>query len=98
MQRNRFLFIWWKNYFLECLLECKNLEKLSDISLFTQESNTLLVSILENIISENNLHIVEGDRFNKKYQNKINLNEEEIIDPYTLSKITYHELGIYKLH
>jgi len=85
-------------YFLECLLECKNLEKLSDISLFTQESNTLLVSTIENIISENNLYIEEGEGLKKKYQNRINLNEEEIIDPYTLSKITYHELGIYKLH
>lgn len=30
----------------------------------------------------------------KKYQNKINLNEEEILDPYSLSKMTYHDLGI----
>ena len=83
-----------KNYFFECLLECKNLEKLSDINLFTQKSNKLLVSTIENIISENKL----SEGFKKKYQKKINLNEEEMIDPYTLSKMTYHELGLYKLH
>ena len=87
-----------KNYFLECLLECENLEKLSDINLFTQKNNKLLVSTIENIISENKLYIAKGEGFKKKYQSRINLNEEEIIDPYTLSKMTYHELGIYKLH
>ena len=86
-----------KNYFLECLLECKNLEKLSDFNLFTQENNIQLVSTIENIISENKLHITKGEGFKKKYQSRINLNEEEMIDPYTLSKMTYHELGIYKL-
>ena len=87
-----------KNYFLECILESRNLEKLSDINLFTHESNEKLVSTIENIISENKLHIVKGEGFKKKYQSRINLNEEDIIDPYTLSKMTYHELGIYKLH
>ena len=87
-----------KYYFLECLLESENLEKLSDINLFTHESNEKLVSTIENIISENKLHIEKGEGFKKNYQNRLNLNEEEIIDPYTLSTMTYHELGIYKLH
>ena len=87
-----------KNYLFEYLLECKNLEKLSDISLFIQDSNALLIYTIENIISENNLCIVETEEFKKKYQNKINLNEEGLIDPYTLSNMTYHELGIYRLY
>jgi len=62
-------------------------------NLFTQENNSQLVSTIEN-----NLYLPKDEGFKKKCKSRINLNEEEIIDPYALSKISYHELGIYRLH
>ena len=56
---------------------------------------TFLFDIDKEIYNLQNSDII---LFKKKCKSRINLNEEEIIDPYALSKISYHELGIYRLH
>ena len=53
------------NYFPEWLLKCKNLENLSDINLFTQKSNTLSVSTIENLYQKIISIYEKGEGFKK---------------------------------